>query len=405
MGGSEVCSTEPGGSSDQSVAEVCDGFDNDCDGVVDNGCTHCEGEGECGAGVLEVVDGVEICSSEPGGRLDQSGVEICDGLDNDCDGETDEDFLLTTYYRDSDGDGYGDSGDFTQACSPPGGYVADSTDCNDAAGSIHPGATEIVGDGVDQDCNGVEVCYADADDDGYRPDATTTVSSADSDCTDTQEAERTDPAGDCNDANASIHPGAVESCNQIDDDCDGIADLGCPPQVVTEAAESIGTTSVTLKGAVNPNGSNTLCYFEYGPGQLYGRRTSDQTVGSGTDEVPISELINGLSPDTEYHFRLVGTNSEGTSAGQNQTFRMQAIIGDLICVEPAGVCGSDGRPCFAEIQAAIDSAEPGVTIQVGEGSYFENVVIDQGVTLEFTWEADFSSMEQAGPVILEGPGS
>lgn len=81
--------------------------------------------------------------------------ELCDGLDNDCDGVRDDGLSpQNTYYRDSDGDGYGSKTVKIIACAPPSGYVAGTGDCNDSKSSIYPGAIEVT-DGLDNNCNGV----------------------------------------------------------------------------------------------------------------------------------------------------------------------------------------------------------------------------------------------------------
>lgn len=79
--------------------------------------------------------------------INSNAVEICDGLDNNCDGEIDEG-VTNTYYLDSDGDGFGDNTNTTEACSTPDGYVMTTNDCNDQNPEIYPGS--------DQQCDKVD---------------------------------------------------------------------------------------------------------------------------------------------------------------------------------------------------------------------------------------------------------
>ncbi|MBN2250607.1 MAG: hypothetical protein JW724_00850 [Candidatus Altiarchaeota archaeon] len=205
--GPDCDDSDPGVNPD--ATDVCDGRDNDCDGLVDETCDY-DGDGySIEQGDCDDSDAV----IKPG------ATEVCDGADNDCNGQTDEG-VTSRYYRDSDNDGYGSSSS-TQACFAPEGYVANSGDCDDSNANTHPGAADPC-DGVDNDCDGVPeirgIYFRDRDGDGYGglemirdcslPEGYSTI------------------LGDCDDTDPSINPEGTEVCDNKDNDCDGMMDDG-----------------------------------------------------------------------------------------------------------------------------------------------------------------------------------
>jgi hypothetical protein len=93
------------------------------------------------------------------------------------------------------------------------------------------------------------------------------------------------------------------------------------PVATTEPATGISTEGATLNGAVNPQGISTTYHFDYGTTTSYGSSTPESgSIGNGTNSVAVSRAISGLLPSTTYHFRVVATNLEGTSYGQDRTF-------------------------------------------------------------------------------------
>lgn len=108
------------------------------------------------------------------------------------------------------------------ACSQPAGYVSNSTDCDDTDAGDHPGATEIVGNSDDENCDGSETCYDDDDNDGYLDATGDTRVSSDADCDDANEGTLSDLTTDCDDSDAGDYPGATEIIDNGDDeDCSG----------------------------------------------------------------------------------------------------------------------------------------------------------------------------------------
>ena len=94
-----------------------------------------------------------------------------------------------------------------------------------------------------------------------------------------------------------------------------------PPTVVTQAATAVAPFGATLNGTVNPNGTVTTAFFEYGLTSAYGQPVAATSSGSGLSPVAVSwTIFSGLSCNMLYHFRLVATNSGGTSYGDDNTF-------------------------------------------------------------------------------------
>ncbi len=149
--------------------------------------------------------------------------ESCDGVDNDCDGEIDEE-VSTTYYLDADGDGFPIEGSILRVClglPGPDGWIADPAawDCDDSSSDTFPGAPESC-DGADNDCDGetdegaLATFYLDADSDTYGdPDLPVEGCFA--------VEGYTRAATDCDDDDGSVYPDAPEACDDVDADCDG----------------------------------------------------------------------------------------------------------------------------------------------------------------------------------------
>ncbi|QDG49868.1 hypothetical protein FIV42_03665 [Persicimonas caeni] len=342
----------------QPTAELCDGVDNDCDGEVDNGFLSGEctvGVGACQAtGQYECIDDqTASCNATPGTPID----ELCgDGIDNDCDGATDEDDAVDapTWFADSDGDGFGDPSVSTIACEPPSGYVSDDTDCDD-----NDSAKYISVSG-----------YVDSDGDGYTTGGVQTL------CTDGTLPDgylSSENAGDCDDTVAAVHPNADEMCGDgVDNDCDGRVDDSTAVDVKTwyidcdgdgfSAGASGGRPSCTMPTASTGCGTSTATWTDVRPGggnstdcndavaDAYPGQTAwfDQPMGPDPYAVQVEDWDYDCDGTIDYRWTNTGASCQQLNVGKQCTGTAGWVSNNLWGCGATGdyqICSSVGTNC------------------------------------------------------------
>ena len=339
------------------ATEICDGADNDCDGEVDE-----DGAADAATWYIDYdADGygssayTTAACTQPSGYVDNAddcddtsatdypgADEYCDGVDNDCDGAVDETGAIDTsiFFQDADGDGYGDPLTTTAACTASAGWVADDTDCDDRDPATYPGADELC-DGVDTDCDGIldedEALdalswYADVDGDGYGDPGSSAAA-----CSQPSGYLGASAASDCDDGDASIHPGADEYCDGIDTDCDGTADdsdvLDFDTWYIDADADGYGDPGTSTTACSQPSG-----YAAASAGE-------DCDDGAAAVNPGADEYCDGLDNNCD------GTVDEGTALDASTWYA--DVDGDgygdsgaatTACSQPSGTI-ADGTDC------------------------------------------------------------
>ncbi len=232
--------------------------------------------------------------------INPAAAEICNGTDENCNGQIDEE-VKTTFYADADGDGFGKLTATILACEAPAGYVPDFTDCDDSNFEIHPGATEIC-NATDDNCNGQNKeglgvnWYNDADGDAFGKKSKTKT-----DCA--QPVGYVSNSTDCKDTDAAINPAATEICNSVDDNCNGQINenlCNAPANLASVPAE---TTAVLTWDVVDcaTNGYRIL-YRKVGTPTW-----KTKNLAAGT----ITTTLTGLNPNTDYEWKIASRCPSG----------------------------------------------------------------------------------------------
>ena len=459
-------------------AEICDEIDNDCDGLIDDdddsisdpSAWYADADGDGYGDVAAVVDACVAPSGHvandadcddtspdhhPGaaeedctdpedyncdgsvGYADVDGDgfaacedcddsvfainpnagEVCDAADNDCDGDVDEDDAADafTWYLDADADGYGNVSSSHDSCVAPSGYVGNGNDCNDDESLAWTGAAESCDD-VDNNCDGsvdegvTTTYYADADGDGYGDGASTLEACS-------QPSGAASNSDDCNDAEPLAWTGAAESCDDVDNNCDGSVDEGVTTTFYTDAdGDGYGDAAAPVEACAQVSGvvSNSddcddsagqtwpgAAQLEASPGDCmadadldgFGDENATGAVVAGTDCNDATSAINPLQTDvrgdgTDQNCDGVdGTDSDGdgiasAASGGNDCDDTDANIGSDTDSDGDGAnCSVDCNDTDATIYpGASDTPEDGIDqdcdgTDPAYGTYLSSVTI------------------------------
>ena len=219
--------------------ELCNGVDDDCDGTL----------------------------PDDESDADNDGTSTCEG---DCD-DDDAAVVVPTWYADGDADGQGDVNTTASACSAPSGYVASDADCDDTDDTVYDGATELC-DGLDNDCDAaLDSTEEDDDGDGF-VECTLDINGWD--------GSTITGGEDCDDTDGAVNPDADEECDQVDNDCDGTIDEDDAIDADTWYADS------DSDGYGDASSTTTACSVPSG----YVADDSDCDDGDGTSYPGASEV-------------------------------------------------------------------------------------------------------------------
>ncbi|MBX7190794.1 MAG: choice-of-anchor D domain-containing protein [Sandaracinaceae bacterium] len=368
-----------------SGTEVCNGIDDDCDGNVDEEVQVLVYRDLDGDGRGDATSPLRACAVTPGYSVfdddcDDTDAnrspllfEACDGVDNDCDGTPDpaDAPTITSWYEDSDGDGFGNPSVVVEACARPGdGYSLQGRDCDDADPARHPRMRELC-NAIDDDCNGLadfalgEGDFEDDDHDGH----------ADARCS----PAPVDP--DCDDRDATTSAGGEEICDGRDNDCDTRVDEGVGMTLFYRDDDHDGHGSESsgvalgcgaVAGYVTSHDDCDDMSDTRFPGAVEGCNSRDDDCDSRVDEDPLLDICmpDAMGPRT-CAYGMCGHGSAECPSG----FADCDHAADNGCETPITSdpehCGSCTRHCAVESHASSGCALSRCTALVCDGLFLD----------------------------------
>ncbi len=365
-----------------TAEELVDQIDNDCNGFVDDQTPYFDDDGDCFCETLPcngtILDPSACTTLQGGDCNDASNLdsptadERCDGFDNNCDGTIDEYSAVdaTAWYVDADGDGFGSSSFIQAACTQPAGYSGNDLDCNDNDTSINPSATELPNE-IDDDCDGIvddNTVNYDDDGDGFNenqgdcddttplvnPGQVEVINAIDDDCNgivddntvvyDDDGDGFSENQGDCDDLNIAVAPNLTEICgNAVDDNCNGtqneINAIDCTDFYHDADGDGFGGSFYPSECWCDPGGNSGMLNVDAGGDCMDNNlpRSSDVYPGQTT----FFDVDRG---DGSFDYNCDGTAEQYNSASGSCTWSWGTCdIDNVGWVGTIPACGSTGE--------------------------------------------------------------
>jgi hypothetical protein len=327
-------------------AEICNAIDDNCDGRVDEGLRFAtyfpdaDGDGFGAAGSTPVSSCVPLAGkttnqsdcNDGRSEINPGVLEVCNGIDDNCTGGVDEGLTFEQYFVDGDGDGYG-SGSAQVSCTTVAGRVTTPGDCNDGNPTIKPSAQELC-NGIDDNCSGradegltTSNYFPDGDGDGHGQAGSTPTASC------AAVAGRVTSSDDCDDANRNVHPGRSDTCNELDDDCDGIVDNGGGPRNYYPDVDG----------------------DEYGAATAVPVRSCTPVVGRVTDHSDCNDAAVAINPRAAERCNGVDDNCNAQVDEGNPESGASCVTGQPgMCAEGVRTCNAGSVLCVAQRSPAAE---------------------------------------------------
>ncbi|MEZ4316834.1 MAG: putative metal-binding motif-containing protein [Myxococcota bacterium] len=323
-----------------NALDLCDGADQDCDGVIDDDATFrtvfrdADGDGVGTSTETDLVCGSPSGWADIAGDCDDSDasrqpgiVDFCDGIDQDCDGAIDEDAAFATYYEDSDADGFGTVDHIATTCDgPPPAYVETAGDCDDLDPTVI-----------------LPSWFLDADGDGHGAGAPVQA------CV--PPAQHVADSDDCDDTNPFRSPSEVEVCeNGVDDDC--FSDTDCRNRGslgLDQAIQTFADPTVFIEvipNFIGESGPNVVVLTN-GEARIF--EASAFMVGGPPATTLVAPAADALDIDGDGRSELLAVHETHLDVYAADADGAVSVQSSITSIPPTNVVSTHQRAAFCDI--------------------------------------------------------